>query len=84
MKVAVSPAVDAGPWGGGTGCGGAVRLLLVLYGCFVCGTGTARAAAAKGAGAEGLHSEKWGAFPSAASYSAEWRGRTWRKKLGRG
>nr|KAF6453275.1 nuclear envelope integral membrane protein 1 [Molossus molossus] len=38
MKVAVSPAVDAGPWGGRTGCGGAVRLLLVLSSCFVCGT----------------------------------------------
>ncbi|XP_016080038.1 PREDICTED: nuclear envelope integral membrane protein 1 isoform X2 [Miniopterus natalensis] len=38
MKVAVSSAVDAGPWGGGTGCGGTVKLLLLLSGCLVCGS----------------------------------------------
>ncbi|XP_023613755.1 nuclear envelope integral membrane protein 1 isoform X2 [Myotis lucifugus] len=38
MKVAVSPAVDARPWGGGPRGGGAVRLLLVLSGCLVCGS----------------------------------------------
>ncbi|XP_059539293.1 nuclear envelope integral membrane protein 1 isoform X2 [Myotis daubentonii] len=38
MKVAVSPAVGARPWGGGPRGGGAVRLLLVLSGCLVCGS----------------------------------------------
>nr|KAF6374739.1 nuclear envelope integral membrane protein 1 [Pipistrellus kuhlii] len=38
MKVAVSPAVDAGPRGWGAGGGGAVRLLLVLSGCLVYGS----------------------------------------------
>lgn len=54
MKVAVSPAVGPGPWGWGVGGGRTVRLLLILSGCLVYGTGTARAAAAKGAGAEGV------------------------------
>lgn len=54
MKVAVSPAVGPGPWGWGVGGGRTVRLLLILFGCLVYGTGTARAAAAKGAGAEGV------------------------------
>ncbi|XP_066221939.1 nuclear envelope integral membrane protein 1 [Saccopteryx leptura] len=36
MKVAVSPAVGALPWGWGAGSSGAVRLLLVLSGCLVC------------------------------------------------
>ncbi|XP_045645512.1 nuclear envelope integral membrane protein 1 [Ursus americanus] len=41
MKVAVSPAVGAGPWGWGTrgrGGGGVVRLLLILSGCVACGS----------------------------------------------
>ncbi|KAF6340021.1 nuclear envelope integral membrane protein 1 [Rhinolophus ferrumequinum] len=38
MKVAVSPAVGAGPWGWEAGGGGAVLLLLVLSGCLVCGS----------------------------------------------
>uniref|UniRef100_A0AAA9S4Q1 Nuclear envelope integral membrane protein 1 n=2 Tax=Bos TaxID=9903 RepID=A0AAA9S4Q1_BOVIN len=38
MKVAVLPAVGAGPWSWGAGGCGAVRLLLVLFGCFVCGS----------------------------------------------
>ncbi|KAB0379123.1 nuclear envelope integral membrane protein 1 isoform X1 [Muntiacus reevesi] len=38
MKVAVLPAVGAGPWSWGAGGGGAVRLLLVVCGCFVCGS----------------------------------------------
>ncbi|KAM9072544.1 nuclear envelope integral membrane protein 1 isoform 1-T1 [Megaptera novaeangliae] len=38
MKVAVLPAVGAGPWSWGAGGGGAVRLLLVLSGCLVCGS----------------------------------------------
>lgn len=63
MKVAVSSAVDAGPWGGGTGCGGTVKLLLLLSGCLVCGSGTTRAAAAKGAGAVGVTLRKVGRVP---------------------
>lgn len=42
MKVAVLSAVGAGPWSWGAGGAGAVRLLLVLSGCLVCGSGTAR------------------------------------------
>ncbi|XP_007467859.1 PREDICTED: transmembrane protein 194A [Lipotes vexillifer] len=38
MKVAVLSAVGAGPWSWGAGGGGAVRLLLVLSGCLVCGS----------------------------------------------
>lgn len=60
MKVAVLPAVGSGPWSWRSGGCGAVWLLLVLSGCLVCGSGTARAAAAEGAGAEGLYLEKWG------------------------
>lgn len=63
MKVAVSPAVGAGPWGWEAGGGGAVLLLLVLSGCLVCGSGTARAAAAKGAGAKGVIFRKGGNVP---------------------
>ncbi|XP_019513229.1 PREDICTED: nuclear envelope integral membrane protein 1 isoform X3 [Hipposideros armiger] len=38
MKVAVSPAVGAGPWGWGAGGGGAVLLLLVQSCFLVCGS----------------------------------------------
>ncbi|XP_047597466.1 LOW QUALITY PROTEIN: nuclear envelope integral membrane protein 1 [Lutra lutra] len=41
MKVAVSPAVGAGPWGwraGGREGGGVVRLLLIIFGCLACGS----------------------------------------------
>lgn len=48
MKVAVSSAVDAGPWGWRAGGGGAVRLILVLSGCLVCGSGTARGSSCQG------------------------------------
>lgn len=53
MKVAVSPAVGAGPGGwkaGGNGGGGAVRLLLVLSGCLACGSGTAGGSSCRGGG----------------------------------
>lgn len=63
MKVAVSPAVGPGPWGWRAGGSGAVKLLLVFSGYLVCGSGTARAAAAKGAGAEGVISRKVGSVP---------------------
>lgn len=60
MKVAVSPAVDAGPWGGGPRGGGAVRLLLVLSGCLVCGSGTARGSGCQGGWFRGSYIPKSG------------------------
>lgn len=73
--------VGAGSWGCGAGGGGAVRLLLVLSGCLVCGSGTTRQQLPRGRVPSGLYLEKWGVFPGAACYSAEWRGCTQRKKL---
>lgn len=69
MKVAVSPAVGAGPWGwraGGREGGGVVRLLLIIFGCLACGSGTAGAAAALGAGAERVIFRKVGECPQGA------------------
>ncbi|XP_060049354.1 nuclear envelope integral membrane protein 1 [Erinaceus europaeus] len=43
IKVMVSPAVSAGPWGWGTRGRGAVWLLLVFSGCLVCGSARANA-----------------------------------------
>lgn len=75
MKVAVSPAVGAGPWGWGTrgrGGGGVVRLLLILSGCVACGSGTAGAAAAMGAGAEGVIFRKVGSVPRVWTVFPQW------------
>ncbi|XP_035306792.1 nuclear envelope integral membrane protein 1 isoform X7 [Cricetulus griseus] len=49
IKVDVWSAVGPRPWCSGTGDGGAAWLLLVVFGCVVCGSGTAPAAAARGA-----------------------------------
>lgn len=65
MKVAVSPATDAGPWGWGAGGGGAVRLLLVLSGCLVCGSGTARGSSCQGGWFRGSNIQKSGERPRA-------------------
>lgn len=82
MNVAVSRAVvGAGSWGWGAGGSGAVRLLLVLSGCLVCGSGTTWQQLPRGWVPSGLYLEKWGVFLGAACYSAEWRGCTQRKKL---
>ena len=62
LKVAVSPAVGAGPWSWGSGGGGAVRLLLVLSGCFVCGSGTA-GSSCQGGGCRGFIFRKVGSVP---------------------
>ena len=80
IKVAVSAAVGSGPWVWGTGCGRAMRLLLVFSGCLVCGSGTARAASTKGAGAEGFTFRKVGSVPARGQF-AEWRGCAGMKKL---
>lgn len=50
--------VGAGFWGGGRGGPGAMWLLLVFSGCLVCGSGTARAAAVRGA-RRGLRGVVW-------------------------
>lgn len=79
--MAVSGAVvGAGCWGWGAAGGGAVRLLLLLSGCLVCGSGTTRQQLPGGRVPSGLYLDKWGAFPGAACHSAEWRGSTPRKK----
>lgn len=74
IKVDVWSAVGPRPWCSGTGGGGAAWLLLVVFGCVVCGSGTAPAAAARGAGARALFLEKWVHPEGAARYSAERRG----------
>ncbi|OBS70076.1 hypothetical protein A6R68_01378, partial [Neotoma lepida] len=76
IKVAVWSAVGPGPWCWGTGGGGVPWLLLVLFGCVVCGSGTSRAAAAWRAGARAFFWEKEVLFPRARPrYSAGCRGR---------
>ena len=74
MKVAVLPAVGAGPWSWGAGGCGAVRLLLVLSGCFVCGSGTA-GSSCQGGGCRGFMFRKVECPQGVGRYSAEGRGR---------
>jgi hypothetical protein len=80
IKVAVSPAVGPWPWGWETGSCRAVRLLLVLSGCLVCGSGTIWEAATKGASANGVIFGKVGRGPllwwdlelGERSFAGEW------------
>lgn len=62
MKVAESTAVGSGLWDWGAGGSVIMRLLLVLFGCLFCGSGTTRAPSAKGAVAEGVFFENWSLF----------------------
>lgn len=74
MKVALLPAVGAGTWSWGAGGGGAVRLLLVLSGCFVCGSGTA-GSRCQGGGCRGFMFRKVECPQGVGRYSAEGGGR---------
>lgn len=80
MKVAVLPAVGAGPWSWGAGGGGAVRLFLVLSGCFVCGSGTA-GSSCLGGGCRGFIFRKVGSVPRARAVILRAAGVVRRKEL---